>query len=556
MKSKQVLSICFTAIIMMAGWTPVTAALLGDQTLIRPGIEDAVIQNFIVLAPSELMVSNFPGVLPVCLEWEDNSNNETGFTLERSINNGPFYPMTTVDSNIDTYTDYDVSNDQYCRYRVFAYSSSGKSAYSNEVEWITTPNQPGDLTGNLDKTDFRVNLYWEGNNTYANYKLQKKTIKSGKTIIEQINLPAKASSYIDTEVEAGFSYTYLVTASGSNGSSSPSNSITIDYLSAPSDVMVSNFPGTPKLSVSWKDTSDNENKFIVEKAHSNQGPIYRYDAGMNSTEFVDNVEADLLYMYRVYAVNDHGFSPYSEVAYWYSPPGAPENFKAEAVSTSEIKLSWDDRSAYENLFKITRKSDNTFVFIDVPANTTTYLDQGLKGNTTYAYSIRAFNSESQTWSKSIPDASAATKAVDISNIIINSNISKNLPKFNTVLEIGSPVMKINGEVREIDPGKGTVPVIVEGRTLLPIRAIIEAYGGSVAWDDSARKVTISCSGKIIELWIDSLNTRVNGEDKTSNVAPQIINERTMLPVRFISENIGLDVQWNPNTNQVSISAES
>lgn len=47
-------------------------------------------------------------------------------------------------------------------------------------------------------------------------------------------------------------------------------------------------------------------------------------------------------------------------------------------------------------------------------------------------------------------------------------------------------MTVNGVTREIDPGRGTSPVIVNGRTLLPIRAIIEALGGSVAWDQAAK----------------------------------------------------------------------
>jgi hypothetical protein len=50
-------------------------------------------------------------------------------------------------------------------------------------------------------------------------------------------------------------------------------------------------------------------------------------------------------------------------------------------------------------------------------------------------------------------------------------------------------MTVNGVKKEIDPGRGTVPVIVKGRTLVPIRAIIEELGGTIGWDGNERKVT-------------------------------------------------------------------
>jgi hypothetical protein len=56
------------------------------------------------------------------------------------------------------------------------------------------------------------------------------------------------------------------------------------------------------------------------------------------------------------------------------------------------------------------------------------------------------------------------------------------------LQIDNPQMTVNDEVSEIDPGNGTTPVIVSDRTLVPIRAIIEAMGGSVDWDNDVSTV--------------------------------------------------------------------
>ncbi|MEN6391756.1 MAG: stalk domain-containing protein, partial [Syntrophomonas sp.] len=125
-------------------------------------------------------------------------------------------------------------------------------------------------------------------------------------------------------------------------------------------------------------------------------------------------------------------------------------------------------------------------------------------------------------------------------------------KVEAVLQIGSPNMIINGESKEIDPGKGTAPVIVEGRTLVPVKAIMDAVGGTLAWDDAEKRVTIGYNGQTVELWIGSNATRVNGSAGTTDVAPQIINDRTMLPIGFISQNLGLGVTWQADTNQVVI----
>jgi hypothetical protein len=57
-----------------------------------------------------------------------------------------------------------------------------------------------------------------------------------------------------------------------------------------------------------------------------------------------------------------------------------------------------------------------------------------------------------------------------------------------VLTIGDPMMMVNGEEKEIDPELGTTPVIINDRTLLPVRAIVEELGGTVGWNGDTREV--------------------------------------------------------------------
>ncbi len=120
-------------------------------------------------------------------------------------------------------------------------------------------------------------------------------------------------------------------------------------------------------------------------------------------------------------------------------------------------------------------------------------------------------------------------------------------------------MGVNGIMKEMDPGRGTKPVIIPkwGRTVVPIRAIVEALGGTIEWDGTERKVTINFNGTIIELWIDKPQARVNGEMKwidpnNHDVKPIIINSRTILPLRFVAENLGCTVNWDAATRTITI----
>ncbi len=96
------------------------------------------------------------------------------------------------------------------------------------------------------------------------------------------------------------------------------------------------------------------------------------------------------------------------------------------------------------------------------------------------------------------------------------------------------------------------PVIIDGRTLVPVREIFETLGGKVDWDSNTKKVTVWMGENTIELEINSQLAGVNGVAKDLDVPAKIINNKTMVPVRFISENCGLEVNWDNDTKTVSI----
>ena len=86
---------------------------------------------------------------------------------------------------------------------------------------------------------------------------------------------------------------------------------------------------------------------------------------------------------------------------------------------------------------------------------------------------------------------------------------------------------------------------------------MEALGGTVGWNAKTQAVTISLGYNTIILQIGNANASVNGQDKyidpqNLKVVPEIINSRTMLPLRFVAESLGCDVDWDNTTKTITI----
>lgn len=99
------------------------------------------------------------------------------------------------------------------------------------------------------------------------------------------------------------------------------------------------------------------------------------------------------------------------------------------------------------------------------------------------------------------------------------------------------------------------PQIIEGRTMLPLRAIFEALGLEVGWDQETRTITGISDSKTIILKVGDSNAFVDGVTKTIDVSPLIIDGRTLVPVRFIAENLGMNVVWDQEILTVKISRD-
>jgi lysophospholipase L1-like esterase len=100
------------------------------------------------------------------------------------------------------------------------------------------------------------------------------------------------------------------------------------------------------------------------------------------------------------------------------------------------------------------------------------------------------------------------------------------------------------------------PFITEGTTFVPMRSIFEALGASVEWNGDTSTVTSRKNDTEVNITIGSTSVYKNGEEEILKAAPMIIEDHTMVPLRFISESFGCTVDWDGDTQTITIVSEN
>lgn len=114
---------------------------------------------------------------------------------------------------------------------------------------------------------------------------------------------------------------------------------------------------------------------------------------------------------------------------------------------------------------------------------------------------------------------------------------------------GDVSVNLDGEAVEF---AGQEPVITEGRTLIPLRGVFEKLGYEISWDNNTKTAEFAKDGTIVKVTAGSGEFSVNGENRGLDVPAQIINGSMMLPLRAIGEATGLSVEWDNESKSVNI----
>jgi hypothetical protein len=141
------------------------------------------------------------------------------------------------------------------------------------------------------------------------------------------------------------------------------------------------------------------------------------------------------------------------------------------------------------------------------------------------------------------------KLVATTNMIITVSRGDGLKTGITVIiTIGQGTASTNGVVSVLD----APPFITNNRTMVPLRFISESLGAQVDWNALSRTVTVQGGGTTIILTVGVSTATVNGQVRSLEAPPQIVGSRTFVPLRFINESLGAQVNYNPTTRSITI----
>jgi len=405
----------------------------------------------------------------------------------------------------------------------------------SDIDIVTIPIiNPGPPELSAYLKDNHILLSWikpkEGTYPINGYEIYKKINEGEWKLLKTLN--SNTLEYEDYEIESGNKYHYYIVAFDTEKNySEKSNEVSIEYIKDTQP---------PYLNITFPSSNNvltNNNKItIIGATYDNESGI------MNLTinEKIVNVSKEGIFTYDIDLIEG-------------------EN-KIKIISTD------NEGNKAEKELKVICDLTPPVINLNIPTETSNQslsLEGVITDNLSGIKYLKINNSE-----VSAPEGIKFTYKLNLNegeNIILveaEDNANNKTKKEYSIkyikqivirLQIGNLIMSVNDKYQSIDVS----PQIIEGRTYLPIRWVVEPLGASVLWDNIEKKITILFKNIVIELWVGRNIAKVNGNYKfidpdNPNVVPIIIKARTMLPIRFVAENLGCDVKWDAVTKTITI----
>ena len=379
--------------------------------------------------PAALVVSEL-NPYQLSVSFTDNSTNETGFIVERSVSGGSWVMRDTLNANVVTMLD-SVNPFLVSRYvyRVKAFNATSYSCYS-DTSGYTLNEFPLPVTGIVGDNTIpgQITLTWTDNSSNETFF---QIARSGG-FTDTVN--ANITTYIDTtDLISGENYYYDVRAFNAFSGVLSGAGIYIQVTGIPAvpTLLSVTSPVAYATALYFSNVSNNEDGFIIERKSltgawtivdsvpGTAGYYYSYpDAGLIAGEY---------YTYRLSAYNSYGSSAYSDTAgALVSTIYAPGNMLALNYYTPyQIYVFWDDLSNNEDGFVIERKSDASSLWVvqdTVAMDEISYFDSvGLAIGNLYTYRVYAYNSSDRSSYSDTMQTFVESSILAPTNLVLSAN---------------------------------------------------------------------------------------------------------------------------------------
>lgn len=278
---------------------------------------------------------------------------------------------------------------------------------------------------------------------------------------------------------------------------------------------------------SFVEIVDNDNHVLIHRQIITQSNVSLNAPRYNGNYMVRVVLSDNTYtkVFRVEGSKLPDFKTYGRII---------KNDKDETIA---FELTWDSQGEGVS-YRVVRSqaNGNEMTYDSIEDNR--FLDINIISNQIYTYTVYANGNQ------------ANPLVVYIAEVKPSAFVEGELAGA-IELWINNPKMNVNNKRVDVYPGESHYPIIINGRTMLPIRAVVEAMGGTVSWNDSTRRTTITFNKNSLMMTNDEHSMSLNGNPITFDVAPSIIRSRTYVPLALL-RHLGCEVEWIGETKQVIV----
>jgi fibronectin type 3 domain-containing protein len=347
------------------------------------------------------------------LSWEDHSDNENAFEIERAIEGEEFRILHKTGADVQSFRDEDVTPGGIYTYRVRAVTDDLRSDYSNVVSTqinvnpASLPNAPANLQAS-DVGATSLTLTWlDRSDNETDFAIER-SLNDGFTEPETFNLDVNQTRFEDQGLTPETLYYYRVRAVNQAGESANCQPLAVETTALPivppeppsnleAEALSSN-----RIELTWTDNSGKEAGFTLMGSMDGITfeTLFITDANIQSYTHA-GLPPLTTYYYKISAFNAAGVSDETPVvsARTLSEPDVspvpPENLTYSELSSRSVRISWSDQSDDESGFRLQRSPSSNFGLVDtvtLESNVTTYQDINLLPSTDYFYRIVAFNS--------------------------------------------------------------------------------------------------------------------------------------------------------------------